>query len=518
MKKLLAFFTIFTILISGTPTIAAGDAYNPLTIPLNSGQAKLGTVEYVVEGGGIQNSTFIAITPTNTPTGGESRVWKWCTGLDDPICDPRIGTYGLSALSVLGPCLTATQENCIDSLAIGTDSSNLADAKLIRTTGGDSFAPNPQYNYPGSSTISLWNVPGTSTNYAVTSTYHLWFQRDKFKVTDFYADVTPYREKTGPYKDYKVDTDPNVKAEDRFAKNSTPGYWSCVFAENGICGVAQDMPENTRIKLKLRLSTDVGGWFQGRIQDPILDAKPFSPTNNLITIDASNVSVPRLVYPTFKEDMPSQEKDWFSKNGTWPATSGQGTGPQAGHPQDSFPFIAYFRDKVKDTASAVNHFWNVTTTSYGNGSQCLQDKSKVLGIVTTNAMAYDGTSPSFIDDSLDYHVSGLHFMPDGTTPVQGSYNLVMRSETARCLYGFTSAPVKATISIVGAENSPIATVVTGEKNGWLTLSANGFTFSEKTLKVKITQDKGLAKQITCVKGKVSKVVKSATCPTGYKKK
>ena len=115
-------------------------------------------------------------------------------------------------------------------------------------------------------------------------------------------------------------------------------------------------------------------------------------------------------------------------------------------------------------------------------------------------------------------------MPDGVTPVQGSYNLVMRSETARCLYGFTSAPIRATISIVGAENSPIATVVTGEKNGWLSLSANGFTFSEKTLQVKFSQDKVVKsvapalKKITCIKGKVSKVVTTATCPAGYKKK
>jgi hypothetical protein len=198
---------------------------------------------------------------------------------------------------------------------------------------------------------------------------------------------------------------------------------------------------------------------------------------------------------------------------------------------------------VKDTAVGTNTFWNYTTTSWGNGSNCLQDKSKVLGIVTTNALAYDGSSPSFENQTLNYRVSGLHFMPDGVTPVQGSYNLIMRSDTARCLYGFTNAPVKATISIVGGGDSPIATVVAGEKNGWLSLSANGFTFSEKTLQVKLSQDapapvatptpsatpttpataKPVAAKktsITCVKGKTSKKVTAVNpkCPSGYRKK
>jgi len=59
----------------------------------------------------------------------------------------------------------------------------------------------------------------------------------------------------------------------------------------------------------------------------------------------------------------------------------------------------------------------------------------------------------------------------------------------------------------------------------LYLSANNFEFSSPTVQVKLSQDvlksvptKATPKKITCVKGKVSKVVTSATCPSGYKKK
>jgi hypothetical protein len=53
------------------------------------------------------------------------------------------------------------------------------------------------------------------------------------------------------------------------------------------------------------------------------------------------------------------------------------------------------------------------------------------------------------------------------------------------------------------------------------MSAYNFTFSNPTVKVKFSQEaapKTGVKKITCVKGKVSKVVTTATCPTGYKKK
>jgi hypothetical protein len=100
----------------------------------------------------------------------------------------------------------------------------------------------------------------------------------------------------------------------------------------------------------------------------------------------------------------------------------------------------------------------------------------------------------------------------------------MSSSVARCLYGFNSAPLKASIQIVNenGQNS-VATTVISEKDGWLKLGAYGFTFSSPTLRVKLTQDKASAKKkltITCVKGKLTKKVTGTTpkCPSGYKKK
>jgi hypothetical protein len=115
----------------------------------------------------------------------------------------------------------------------------------------------------------------------------------------------------------------------------------------------------------------------------------------------------------------------------------------------------------------------------------------------------------------------------------------MRSDVARCVYGFTAAPIRATLSIVNDEgNQKVATEILGEKNGWLYLSAGGFTYSSPTIKVKLEQDapaptatptptataevKVATKKITitCIKGKTTKKVTALKpkCPTGYKKK
>jgi hypothetical protein len=151
---------------------------------------------------------------------------------------------------------------------------------------------------------------------------------------------------------------------------------------------------------------------------------------------------------------------------------------------------------------------------------------------------YIGAPPTFnkAEGTLDYKVTSPHFLPDGTE-FKGMYNLIIKSDVARCIYGFTSAPVSATISIVSADGtSQVATTLFGERNGWMYLKANNFTFSAPTLKVKLTQEAAaptpspsasaapiaMTKKttITCVKGNTSKKVTAVNpkCPTGYKKK
>jgi hypothetical protein len=78
--------------------------------------------------------------------------------------------------------------------------------------------------------------------------------------------------------------------------------------------------------------------------------------------------------------------------------------------------------------------------------------------------------------------------------------------------------LSATISVVGDGDKTIATTVVSEKNGWLKLAAYGFTFSKKTIRVKVTKAK--ATTITCVANSDSAKTKkikgiNPKCPKGF---
>jgi hypothetical protein len=165
-------------------------------------------------------------------------------------------------------------------------------------------------------------------------------------------------------------------------------------------------------------------------------------------------------------------------------------------------------------------------------NSCFADTSKVTGIVTTNSTEYSAGTPIFdkATGSLNYQVASPHFTPSGDV-FKGNYDLVMASTVARCVYGFSSAPIRAEISVTSAEGAPqIATTVVGEANGWLHLQASNFEFSSPTVTAKLVQDapavtptpvtasKSATKAIVCSNGKITKKITAPNCPKGYKKR
>ena len=215
-----------------------------------------------------------------------------------------------------------------------------------------------------------------------------------------------------------------------------------------------------------------------------------------------------------------------------------------------FEIASAWANFTDDKAAGLYTTWSISTTTNGVGSNCLTDNSKLLGVVSTNSMLYEGKAPSFVDGSLNYKVFGMHYNPDGTI-FKGKYDLLVRSETARCLYGFSDAPLSASVSVTSANGEiQAATNVLTEKSGWLHLGAYGFTFSSPTIKVKLLQGVEAAsnptatnkpievapievaapitepqkivlkRTLTCTKGKLTKKVTAVNpkCPAGYKKK
>jgi hypothetical protein len=78
----------------------------------------------------------------------------------------------------------------------------------------------------------------------------------------------------------------------------------------------------------------------------------------------------------------------------------------------------------------------------------------------------------------------------------------------------------------------VATVLVSERDGFIKLQADNFTFSSPTIKVKFSQESVApaaipakvepkkSSSITCIKGKTSKKITGLNpkCPAGYKKR
>jgi hypothetical protein len=276
----------------------------------------------------------------------------------------------------------------------------------------------------------------------------------------------------------------------------------------------------------------------------------------IFSVEGGPVSVPVLSAWVKNSEMPKGLYDYLYAMNDWGGNFvyddklGKGRDSvqllQAFDQYDTKGFKEYlwWLEVAKDKAIGSKSVWIARTLSqqeiFSSGtSACLSNNTNLTGMVTTNANMYVSAPPTFNEStqSLDYKVSSPHFDANGKDNV-GNYNLVLSSEAARCLYKFSKAPISATISIVSSDGTAqVATTTVNEKNGWLYLSANGFTFSAPTVRVKLTQEAekpvvvatptpkakpAVAKKttITCVKGKTSKKVTAVkpVCPTGYKKK
>lgn len=515
MKKALASAVIFGLLVFGVSPASATDAYNPDLTPTPDGKATFLVGE---DGAAIHYSTILA---------GKGNGPQWtCESITDQECNSSKAEY-IAANSILKVCSSAADRNCVVRLELAGEDGIFQPATYVRNAIGMNFSAHGGTGFMGATTPSLWSAPGVpslsgTTDYAVIvrAENHMNWSTGQFETKGLIASVVPYRALQGDYKSpYQFTTDTTHRGERGFAVGGH-GY-ECAWVEDGTCGVLQDFAPNTRVKLTVRISDDVGGWFKGRIKNPLIAVNRSVSGMNDITVEAAPAEVSRMVYQTNLESLTATERKYAMDNGIagrW--NKSIRTWSRAGDAV-SFGYVNYLRRKVLDVTTGTNTIWNFTSSKQESSNPCLNDTSQVQGIVTTNAMVYDGGIPQFRNGFLNYQVAGLHYQPDGISKVEGSYDLVMRSEVARCLYGFPRTPLSATISVVGGGSKTIATTIVSEKNGWLKLAAYGFTFSKKTIRVKVTRAKPVA--ITCVsrtdssKTRVVKALKPK-CPKGFKKR
>ena len=486
------------------------------------------------------------INPDGTPNA------RLCTAIGVDPCNKPDQTYVANLL--LPACKAVTDQWCVESLSVRKkDEPNSKVATFLRQVSGQTVPNTPGDGIPGGSTMSLWRAEGMQNSGGVdTYAVYVVLKATKFPVggpifTAFTAMVLPYSQKSG-FQYEQAATDEMILPNGTIRVGSRGSASECAWTEAGTCGLMEDFPVNTRASLTLRVSNQLTGWLMGRMADPIIDVQPFDSEQNKISIDAEPVKVPKFYATTDRTTASPTILASLPRNSDF-----SGVTNNLANEQGAFATIANWKDVAKDTAAGVVSTWSATTITNGFGSQCLADRTKLLGVVTTNAMVYEGTAPRFENGTLNYQVGGMHLNPDGSV-FQGSYDLVMRKATAQCLYGFTDAPITATVTVVDAgkeqqiETSSLQELGVGADK-WLKLSARGFTFSSPTLKIKLNQDKPVAApspapsqatstqsaavtpapavkapakrvSITCVKGKLTRKVSGVApkCPVGFKRK
>ena len=248
--------------------------------------------------------------------------------------------------------------------------------------------------------------------------------------------------------------------------------------------------------------------------DPVITLEDVAGSSGAVTLTvaAKAVSVPAVVEEKKFSDLPVALQDKYRATGGWPRTGGgywgaSGLGMSdvdvndpakrnrrsnpSPYGSDSIAELEAWIPVVNDTAAVDFSTWTVRTLGedLGAAKGCVTDNNKVTGIVTTNATVYKAGAPVYdaTTKSLNYTVSAPHYMSSGEL-FRGSYGLIIRSDVARCIYKFSTAPIKATIEVIdtGADKNTVVTNVS-EANGWMKLMATGFTHSTPTIRAAFTQ-------------------------------
>lgn len=486
-----------------------------------------------------------------------------CKGMDDPVCQ---GAPNAEYSAYLTQCTSASDNNCIESFHATTPSGKVVGTlkQLLPASPPHPYTANPTLDLPAAATPNIWTLDGVK-NGAGESTYMVavrtmgsqtrasasapWgkFSLDQLTMAVFAVKLQPaigssiitMREEEGRK---------GIGSSGAMDLNK-----GCAAYDQTTCAMRVAFPEDTSFGLKLRLSQSPAGWLYGRVWQPDINTEKTS-SGITISIDALPVTVPvayaNSQFSALPAALQSKYQGNFSNYGkcngdpsSWSCISL----PRLGGPEGMAELVSWL-PLMKEKAAALTPMWMLRTfdrkalANYGgNSARCFADLTRISMMVTTNSTTYHSGPPDYRDGSLEYEVASPHYTP-ANNDFKGTYDLVMRSDVAKCVYGFKGdAPMKATVQVTNDKGeASVATINQGERNGWLFIKAYNFGFSKPKISVKLTQEGTPAstsnsgtstgtspkpaqkKNVTiyCVKGKVVKPVTGTNpkCPSGFRKR
>jgi hypothetical protein len=558
MKKFSTGFILLGLLISVAP-IASGDTpeenFYP-TVKQETGWMGYNTdnsIEYTAPSSLYGSTSIIQVDPT--------RKMYICKSLQVPECTaPEIINYRFTSLFT--KCADISDTNCIDSLSIKSPDGTLRKGTFQRNWGPSTvFTGDKARHLPtgyGPSTWTITNSKGEIETYALSVGVNGFMSRIREKTIfdSFFSAIQPIKEVSGANYIGPVANVTNRADGDGPGHNTTFVEYGCQIAENGKCGYRLPFDLESTVVLKVRLSQPVQGWLHGRMKDANISMVTAADDSQVVEIAAKPLTIPSIYGWVKWTDLPQGVKDLYpvGSGGTARVLSDFTTADLLSRTLLTKSMVAgngaikemnLWLPLLKDKAAAMRTFW-VAQTIRGelpiDSQNCVRGKG-FSGVIGTNAAVYSDGPPTFDkeEQSLNYTVGASHLDSKGEL-FKGYYQLNLRSDVARCLYGFGSAPIQAKIEVSSSDGAPtVATTVINESDGWLKMTAAGFTFSTPKIKVKLSQEvtapaptpsasatpstavKPAAVKktsITCLKGKTTKKVTAVNpkCPIGFKKK
>lgn len=466
--------------------------------------------------------------------------WKKCASWTDSNCPIKSG-YQTEGRLFLGTCLNDSELGCIESFKVFNSLGTGKKLTLVEKSYGSSIdiPQDLKLGIPRSSSPSVYQDED-SNFYVVRAGLFVMVTGTQQPIYKFDADITPVTRES----DLSLTLPSVVNNINPLNGLGNVGVTSnkpeCIAIDIGICYKAKSFSIENKYLLSVRVPRTVSGWLRARVSDANFDVQLKNTNSQLITVTAKPVKVPIAGGWVKYSELPTGfiEKVW----------------PSGGYDQDpksSYYLIAdpsqgdrgleeysawspYLKEKAITSVSN----WSFGTNIGGAEQSCLNVPGKISGFVASNASVYSSKPPEWdaANSTLAFKVAAPHNDENGNQNL-GTYTLAMPLESIQCLYGKSTLPPSATISIVyEKEVTTVATVSLKSDSGWILFSANAFHYSSPTIKVKLAQEKPLtssskqtvavkknalkSKTIYCVNGKMSKKISGSNpkCPKGFKLK
>ena len=479
-----------------------------------------------------------------------------CKGVSDPTCAPNHPiTVSMQIDSVMGVCANSPGTSCIEKITVTTEDGKTSAITPVKQLPGvaPTFPAGTEVGgliYPAGGATWLWS-DGQSGLYFVRGVIATKAVKKSSKwisqAPTLEFEITPVITEDAPVIAPRLET---------FALNGTDApvvrtvgiFPDCVITDTGICYHRTTFSNGVRLSATLQVPSNLSGWLNGRLLKPDVTSKPLSSTVDQLVITAG--ATKNIVAGSFVKTSLIPPALLTNADGSlnfFGVNKDQGGAVMSSGDVNALEDYKKWQSALGEKALIINEAWTVASTLTPATDTCRVQG--IQGVVTSNASAYSPGAPEWNAalQTIDYRVAAPHFAPDGSTLNLGTYGLSMKADLMKCLYKITRIPSFASISITSESSGEknIESVAIGQNGDWVHLSADGFTFSSPTLRVKLAQAEPTQSAtppvtttvpapstpvavtvapakttITCVKGKTTKKVTGVKplCPTGYKKK